>query len=166
MKICQIAGYKNSGKTTVMNELIRYFSDKGWKVGSLKHHGHGGEPDMTEGTDSHDHLGSGSVISGVQGENITQLTLAAPLQLDELIQTYRQFQLDLLLVEGYKTATYPKIVLLKSEEDRSLLQNLSAIIAVGTWDIKMTFNQDYPVLDMNNLYELVPTLAERIRRDL
>ncbi|MFD2761737.1 molybdopterin-guanine dinucleotide biosynthesis protein B [Lentibacillus juripiscarius] len=166
MLVCQVTGYKNSGKTSVMNELIRYFSKENLKVGSLKHHGHGGEPDMVEGTDSQGHLESGSVISGVQGENTTQLTISMPLELDELIQMYRRFPLDLLMVEGYKQAAYPKIVLIKNEADLSLLQELSAIIAVGTWDAKMAVNLDIPVFDMNSLETNIPALADCIRRDL
>ncbi|GAA0433158.1 molybdopterin-guanine dinucleotide biosynthesis protein B [Lentibacillus halophilus] len=168
MQICQITGYKHSGKTTIMSALIRYFSDKGFQVGSVKHHGHGGDPDMVEGTDSGTHLESGSVISGVQGETVTQLSLTIPLGLDGLINLYQQWPLDLLLVEGYKQADYPKIVLLRNEADRSLLEELSAIIAVGTWDGdgRWLNDLDMPVFDMNQLEKHISALAERIRREM
>ncbi|RYG72590.1 molybdopterin-guanine dinucleotide biosynthesis protein B [Lentibacillus lipolyticus] len=166
MDVCQVVGYKRSGKTTVMNKLIRHFSANNLKVGSLKHHGHGGEPAMVNGTDSEEHLKSGSVISGVKGENITQLTLSSPLELDELIQMYHRFPLDLLLVEGYKQAVYPKIVLVRNETDLSLLQELSAIIAVGTWDVRLPISSSYPVFNMNNLKTNIPALADCIRRDV
>ncbi|MCP4728353.1 MAG: bifunctional molybdopterin-guanine dinucleotide biosynthesis protein MobB/molybdopterin molybdotransferase MoeA, partial [bacterium] len=48
-----ITGKKNSGKTTVIESLIRLLTEKGWRVGTVKHHHHGDfEPD-TPGKDSH-----------------------------------------------------------------------------------------------------------------
>ncbi|QKY68584.1 molybdopterin-guanine dinucleotide biosynthesis protein B [Lentibacillus sp. CBA3610] len=164
MHICQITGYKSSGKTTIMNQLIRYFSGIGLRVGSLKHHGHGGEPDMAEGTDSRQHFESGSMISGVEGAGVTQLMLQMPFELDDLIQMYSKFPLDLLLIEGYKKADYRKVVLIKNEADLSLLQELSNIIAIGTWDMNLLEDRGCPVFDMSNLQEDISALAEYIRR--
>ncbi|ALX48661.1 molybdopterin-guanine dinucleotide biosynthesis protein B [Lentibacillus amyloliquefaciens] len=164
MQICQIAGYKRSGKTTLINQLIRYFSETGLNVGSLKHHGHGGEPDMRAGTDSQQHLESGSVISGVQGENLTQLTLNTPFELKDLIEMYSKFSLDVLLVEGYKTYEYPKIVLIRHETDLSLLHELSNIIAVGAWDMDIVEDKSYPIFDMTHLQKDRAVIAEQIRR--
>lgn len=165
MQICQITGYKNSGKTGIMSQLIRYFSREGLRVGSLKHHGHGGEPNMAEGTDSHQHFESGSILSGVQGSEVTQLTLNVPFELDDLIHLYERFPLDLLLAEGYRAAAYPKIVLIKNKEDLSLLGELSTIIAVGTWDMTLMETWHYPVFDMNDLQQDISALAGHIRRD-
>ncbi len=164
MQICQIVGYKKSGKTTVMNSLIRYFSSSEMKVGTLKHHGHGGEPDVVEDTDSTMHIESGSLVSGVQGENITQLTFDVKMELDKLIQLYSNFPIDLLLVEGYKNASYPKILLVKNKQDFSLLSDLSNIIAVGTWDENLLDNSKFPTININNLDANVEQLAEYVRR--
>ncbi|SEQ43299.1 molybdopterin-guanine dinucleotide biosynthesis protein B [Virgibacillus subterraneus] len=164
MQICQIVGYKNSGKTTVMNNLIRYFSSSDMKVGTLKHHGHGGEPDIVENTDSTMHIESGSLVSGVQGENITQLTFHMKMELDELIQMYNNFSIDLLLVEGYKNASYPKIVMVKNEQDFSLFKGLSNIIAIGTWDEGLFKNSGLPTFSINNIDENIVQLAEYVRR--
>lgn len=164
MQICQIVGYKNSGKTTVMNNLIRYFSSSDMKVGTLKHHGHGGEPEVVENTDSTMHIESGSLVSGVQGENITQLTFNVKMEIDKLIQMYSNFPIDLLLVEGYKNASYPKIALVKDEQDFSLLNDLSNIIAIGTWDEGLLKNSKFPTFNINNLDSNIEQLTEYVRR--
>ncbi|MGP4106655.1 molybdopterin-guanine dinucleotide biosynthesis protein B [Virgibacillus sp. L01] len=164
MKICQIVGYKNSGKTTVMNSLIRYFSSSEMKVGTLKHHGHGGEPEVVDNTDSTTHIESGSLVSGVQGENTTQLTFEVKMNLDKLIQLYSNLPIDLLLIEGYKNASYPKIVLVKNEQDFSHLSDLSNIIAIGTWDEKLLNNNKFPTFNINNLDANIEQLAEYVRR--
>ncbi len=51
--ILQIVGYQNSGKTTFVEKLAEKLGQLGVKIGCLKHHGHGGEPDVfAEGKDS------------------------------------------------------------------------------------------------------------------
>lgn len=35
-----VAGDKNTGKTTLMEELIRRLTNRGWKVAAIKHDGH------------------------------------------------------------------------------------------------------------------------------
>lgn len=164
MQICQIVGYKNSGKTTLMNKLIYHFSAMDTKVGSLKHHGHGGEPSMLENTDSYQHMEYGSMISGVQGENISQFIFHMKLELHELIQIYRNFPIELLLVEGYKKADHPKVVLLRNKEDLSLLDELSNIIAVVLWDEVFLNENDYPAFNLHNINANLAQLADCIRR--
>lgn len=163
MQICQITGYKNSGKTTLMNELIHYFSETGISVGSLKHHGHGGEPDLGKQTDSKQHLESGAVISGVQGETISQFTLNKEMDLDELVQLYSNYPIDLLLVEGFKQAAYPKIILVKSWDDLPLVDELTHVLAVGSSDSELLKELDVPVFDMGRIRENLPQLAAYIR---
>ncbi|QQK74745.1 molybdopterin-guanine dinucleotide biosynthesis protein MobB [Salicibibacter cibarius] len=41
-RVLQVVGYKNSGKTTLMEELVKAFSAREMHVAALKHHGHGG----------------------------------------------------------------------------------------------------------------------------
>ncbi|WP_090079865.1 molybdopterin-guanine dinucleotide biosynthesis protein B [Lentibacillus persicus] len=165
MQICQISGYKGSGKTALMTHLVRHFSEAGLKVGSLKHHGHGGEPAMQTGTDSQKHLAAGSVISGVQGETVSQLTFNTPFELDDLIRMYASLPLDLVLLEGYKQYHYPKIVLIRNAMDLSLLDELSNIIAAGSWDMTLLEERQYPVFEMKNMQNNISVIAEYIRRD-
>src|SRR5699024_724757 len=105
------------------------------RVATLKHHGHGGEPAIVQGTDSYEHLQAGAHISGVQGEDRLQLKLTGfkNANLEKAISIYTGFPIDLLLIEGYKHAPYPKIVLKNNPEDDQLLQ-LENIIAVGGWE--------------------------------
>lgn len=44
--ILQIVGYQNSGKTTLMEKLIQALTYEGMKVATIKHHGHGGYPEV------------------------------------------------------------------------------------------------------------------------
>ncbi|MBT2215390.1 molybdopterin-guanine dinucleotide biosynthesis protein B [Virgibacillus dakarensis] len=161
MQTCQIVGYKNSGKTTVMKYLIAYFSKKGLKVGSLKHHGHGGEPALIKNTDNYQHFAAGASVSLVQGETNSQIILPN-LDLTELIRLFTLLQINLLFVEGFKKADFPKIVLLKCEEDKSLLNELSSIIAVGSWNEGLLKGVNYPAFPITNMEAHVIKLADYI----
>lgn len=164
MFICQIVGYKDSGKTTLMKKMISYASKCNMHIGSLKHHGHGGEPDIAQETDSHKHLQAGSMMSGVQGEHIFQLHLADTSQytLSDLVKLYAHFPIDILFIEGYKYASYPKIVLIKEREDLLLLHELTNIIAVGSW-IPIRMLPEYPLtFPINQSEQYLSQLLEYI----
>lgn len=165
LPICQVVGYKNTGKTTLMNRLIFYFTDNGLRVSTLKHHGHGGEPDRMKHTDSYQHMESGSIISAVQGERQFHMTVqdTEKLALSDLLSLYNILPLDLLLIEGYKNADYPKIVLLRSEADKELLTQLTNIIAVGYWHTTSLQTDKYFTFAMKEIEAVLPHLAGLIQ---
>ncbi|AIF42755.1 molybdopterin-guanine dinucleotide biosynthesis protein B [Virgibacillus sp. SK37] len=165
LPICQIIGYKNAGKTTLMEQLIGYFTSRQWKVGAIKHHGHGGEPDYQPGTDSQRHYEAGATISGVQGESQLQLTLRDDGSLENVLDFYRLLDLDMLFMEGYKKEDYPKIVILKDEKDVELL-NLSNVIAVGLWNNEMRAFTKYPTFSMHKIEQSLSQLATVITTHL
>ncbi|HLT55305.1 MAG TPA: molybdopterin-guanine dinucleotide biosynthesis protein B [Bacillota bacterium] len=130
MDIIQIVGYKNSGKTTLANEFISYLRNKGFLVGSLKHHGHGGTPAGIYNKDSESHRRNGAVVSGVKGEGMLQITKEKDWQLEQMIDLFQSFRLDILIIEGFKKAHYPKIVMIRNTEDLSLVEQLTNIQAI------------------------------------
>ncbi|HLR65805.1 molybdopterin-guanine dinucleotide biosynthesis protein B [Virgibacillus alimentarius] len=163
--IFQIVGYKNAGKTTLIKKLIQYFSKEGIRVGTLKHHGHGGEPAFVKDTDSYEHLEAGSIISAVQGEKMLQVTVnkTEELKFDEILKLYTFLPLDLLLIEGYKNEKYPKIVLLRDQADAQLLSTVSNIKAVGTWDTEKLHSTNYLHFSIQHIDTVLPDLAKMIK---
>lgn len=152
LPIIQVVGYKRSGKTTLIKKLISsILKDLSLNVATLKHHGHGGEPNIVKGTDSYEHLQAGALMSGVQGENRLQLKIAhsSHIDLEEIIAIYKHFPIDLLLIEGYKRAPYPKIVLLNDSADEHLLR-LENIIAVGGWSRPTLLEKQYLTFSIND----------------
>lgn len=56
------------------------------------------------------------------------------------------FEVDTILIEGYKKESYPKVVLLRSAEDVELLQKVENIVAVITWyDAPANLREEYKV---------------------
>jgi molybdopterin-guanine dinucleotide biosynthesis adapter protein len=127
----QIAGYQNSGKTTLSLSLIKQLTAAGLKVATIKHHGHGGRPDVVEAKDSDKHVKAGAAVSLVEGEG--RLVIHAEngnWSLSEEIDMLSCFNPDVILIEGYKQEPYPKAVILRDESDLELVENLSNIQVV------------------------------------
>ncbi|MDC3413704.1 molybdopterin-guanine dinucleotide biosynthesis protein B [Aquibacillus sp. 3ASR75-11] len=165
--IIQIVGYKNSGKTTLVNKLVRTLTEQNKKVGTLKHHGHGGKPLVIKGTDSQQHVEAGSIMSGVEGDGTFQLTIQqnTGLSLDQLIDYYQYFPLDYLIVEGYKNVGLPKVILIRRRDDlQQLLHNLTNIRAVITWDDQGIQGLDLPTFFIEDDLRYIPWILHEGRK--
>ncbi|WP_257140969.1 molybdopterin-guanine dinucleotide biosynthesis protein B [Bacillus sp. AFS015802] len=129
--VVQVVGFKNSGKTSLVCKMIQWATSLGISVSSCKHHGHGGKPDTVEHTDSALHQQAGARISGVEGDGMLQVSISKPeWQLDDILSFYSYMKTELIIVEGYKRERYPKIVLLRSESDHRILQEMENVMAV------------------------------------
>ncbi len=70
MKRVHIVGRKNSGKTTLVVDLVRHLTDQGLRVGTIKHTHHHHELD-TPGKDSHRHREAGAAAVGILSPGMT-----------------------------------------------------------------------------------------------
>ncbi|MDF2791271.1 MAG: molybdopterin-guanine dinucleotide biosynthesis protein MobB, partial [Neobacillus sp.] len=132
--IYQIVGYQNSGKTTIILKIIEFLKNEGIKSATIKHHGHGGRPDILSEKDSAKHINAGAVASLVEGEG--RLCLQADeiaLTLEEQIRFVEFFRPDIILIEGHKMKSYPKLLILRDENDLSLISDVSNIKNVIVW---------------------------------
>jgi len=144
--ILQIVGYQNSGKTTLVEKIVHALAERKIKVATIKHHGHGGFPEVAQ-KDSERHRKAGAVVSSVEGAGLLSLSsLREEWSLQEIIRLYEFFEVDIILIEGYKKESYPKVVLLRSEEDVELLHKVENIVAVITWyDAPTNLREKYKV---------------------
>lgn len=133
-KILQIVGYQNSGKTTLIEQLIKQATAAGLRVGTIKHHGHGGVPLLDASKDSGRHEKAGADVTAVEGAGTLRMSIHQNhWHLAEILEMYASFPLDVILIEGYKKEHYPKVVLLRTVQDEALLQQVSNIICVLYW---------------------------------
>lgn len=143
MLIMQVVGYQNSGKTTIIEKCVKEFAFLGIKVGVLKHHGHGGTPDVYQ-KDSVRHFQAGAKVSAVAGEGALLLhaRIDESKSLVKFIELYQHFfEIEVLFIEGYKNLSYPKIVCLRDENDLDLLElpNIQAIASRKPMKKKRSF---------------------------
>jgi molybdopterin-guanine dinucleotide biosynthesis protein B len=107
--IIGVYGYQDSGKTTLVEGLIRELSGKGYKVASVKH-----SPD-TEGTDipgkdTWRHSEAGSDPVALQAADGTVIIKRPGQELESIVEMIqREFCPDVLIVEGHKEGGFPKI---------------------------------------------------------
>ena len=128
--VYQIVGYKNRGKTNLVCRLVDVLVAQGNKVATIKHDGHEFEFDR-KGSDTWLHRHSGACWTAITASNGTAIVHNEALQLEQLIQ---QAPSDsIILVEGFKLELYPKLVLVRWEEDLTLLEQLQGITAVVLW---------------------------------
>ncbi len=101
-------GPHNSGKTTLIVDLVPRLAARGLAVGTLKHSSRDAADDV-EGKDSQRHAGAGARVAGfVTPDRTTSRRFGAEEPLDDLLS--REFSsCDLVLVEGYKDLPLPKI---------------------------------------------------------
>jgi molybdopterin-guanine dinucleotide biosynthesis adapter protein len=129
--IFQIVGYQDSGKTITMIEVVKLLSSDGFKIATIKHHGHGGKPDLAEKKDSGRHVEAGALASLIEGEGRVLIQAEkSEWSLLEEIKLLSTLSPNLILIEGHKFADFPKAVLLRDEQDLPLLEELSNIQGV------------------------------------
>ncbi|MEW9672036.1 molybdopterin-guanine dinucleotide biosynthesis protein B [Ammoniphilus sp. 3BR4] len=159
--VIQIVGYKNSGKTTTSCEIIQRFAEKGWKVGSIKHDAHRFEVDYP-GKDTWLHREAGAEVVAITSKDRTAIMEQRPSSLQDLLE--RINGVDIVIVEGYKFESYPKVVLLRNEGDLPLLEQAQHVLAVSTW-----FPFRHPTLPVvekdqyQQLFEIIECYIEKKR---
>ncbi|MDO8141997.1 MAG: molybdopterin-guanine dinucleotide biosynthesis protein B [Candidatus Brocadiales bacterium] len=119
--VISIVGRSNSGKTTLIVKLVKELKSRGYKVATIKHSHHHFELD-TEGKDSWLHTQAGADAVVVTSQNMTGIMRQSSkeLPLTEIINVYLQ-DMDIIVVEGYKTETIPKIEVFRSEISTELV---------------------------------------------
>lgn len=109
-RVIGIAGWKNSGKTTLTERLVAELCARGWRVSTVKHAHHDADIDR-EGADSfrHRQAGAGEVIlaTGHRWALMHELRGEDPPSLEALLA--RLSPCDLVIVEGFKQEGHPKI---------------------------------------------------------
>ncbi|WP_175477988.1 MULTISPECIES: molybdopterin-guanine dinucleotide biosynthesis protein B [unclassified Bacillus (in: firmicutes)] len=135
--IFQVVGYQNSGKTTAVTQIVRGLSEQGYKVATIKHHGHGGKPEVVKDKDSYRHIDAGAIVTLVEGNGRLLLQgEKSEWSLAEKITLISQMNPDFIIIEGHKFESYPKLVLIRKHEDTELLTKLTCIKAIYFWDLE------------------------------
>jgi molybdopterin-guanine dinucleotide biosynthesis adapter protein len=134
MKVLGIAGWSGSGKTTLLTELIPLLVARGVRVSTIKHAHHEFDVDQP-GKDSyrHRHAGASEVLisSAKRYALMHEHRGEAEPTLPELLA--KLSPVDLVLVEGFKASTHPKIEVWRASVGKPMLQpNDPQIVAVAS----------------------------------
>ena len=110
LPIISIVGPSDSGKTTLVEKLVRLLSRKGYAIGVLKHT-HARIKFDRAGTDTDRFRKAGAKLSAISDdEMLARLSNVSGVSPRDLITALAK-DVDLLIVEGYKREALPKLLL-------------------------------------------------------
>jgi molybdopterin-guanine dinucleotide biosynthesis protein B len=161
-RVIGVAGFKNSGKTTLVEKLVLHLTQQGYRLSTVKHAHHSFDIDH-EGRDSFRHRKAGAsevaVISKERTAIIHELRGQEPPTLTEVLD--KLHDCDLVIVEGYKRDTHDKIEVrnlsLKHPELAGDDPTVVAIAANGTVN-----GPTVPVFDRDDVSTLATFILKHV----
>lgn len=147
-----IAGWSNSGKTTLIEKLTAHFSAQGLRIATIKHSHHKFDIDKP-GSDTERHRRAGAsetaIVSGSRVAVIEEIEARGEPSLEDVAKRLKPA--DIIFVEGYKSAPILKVEVRRQEAatERMLAANDSHVIAIAAdYDVD---GHGKPVLDLNDV---------------
>lgn len=149
MRIFGVVGWKNAGKTGLMERLVTEITGRGISVSTIKHAHHSFDVDHP-GKDSHRHRQAGAtevllasrkrfaLMHEMRGEDEPVLA--------ELLE--KLAPVDLILIEGYKRDTHPKVEAHRAEPGNPLIAPGDETVRAVASDVPLDL--DRPVFDLND----------------
>ena len=162
MKVFGVTGWKNSGKTGLMERLVAEFVSRGLTVSTLKHAHHSFDVDRP-GKDSDRHRVAGAHQVLLSSSNrwalMTELRGAEEPPLAELLK--KLSPVDLVLVEGYKRDTHAKIEAHRTETGQPLIAPGDPTIRAVASDEELP-DLDIPVIDLDDTTGIANFIAGQL----
>jgi len=160
MKIFGVVGYKNTGKTGLMERLVTEITRRGLTVSTIKHAHHNVDVDH-EGKDSYRHRTAGASQVLLASRNrwalMTELRGAEEPKLEDLLG--RVDPVDLVLIEGYKRDSHPKIETYRAEAKGTLLAPNDPTVQAVAADCIVNVSQ--PIFDLNDTVTIADFILDR-----
>ena len=130
--IISIVGKSSSGKTTLLEKLIVELKRRGYKVAIVKHSHHKDDLD-TAAKDTWRFTQAGTELSAINSLD----HLAIYRRMDSFfdprdLSNFVLWDYDILLTEGFKGSSYPKIEVHRGEQGKELLTDHKLLLAVVT----------------------------------
>ncbi|MHA6263359.1 molybdopterin-guanine dinucleotide biosynthesis protein B [Arenibacterium sp. CAU 1754] len=149
MKIYGVVGWKNAGKTGLMERLVTEITGRGITVSTVKHAHHTFDVDHA-GKDSHRHRVAGATEVLLASRNrfalMHELRGEDEPSLEDLLP--RLAPVDLVLIEGYKRDKHPKVEAHRAETGNPLIAPEDDSIRAVAADVPLDL--DRQVFDLND----------------
>ena len=161
MRIIGLAGWSGSGKTTLLTKVIPCLTGRGKRVSTLKHAHHNFDVDRP-GKDSFEHRSAGAtevlVISGNRWALMHELRGAPEPPLPALLA--KLSEVDLVLVEGFKRESFPKLEIHRRANEKPLLHPDDRWIVAVASDTPLPA-ATIPVVDLNDIEAIADLLMAK-----
>jgi molybdopterin-guanine dinucleotide biosynthesis protein B len=110
--VLAVCGLKNAGKTTLIEGVLPLLAERGLKVAVIKRDGHRFEADVRD-TDTRRFLEAGARGTAVFDGEKYMLVKREAVSADRLLAVFSDA--DLILLEGFKASSLPKIEVLRGD---------------------------------------------------
>lgn len=153
--IISVIGKSNAGKTTLIEKMLPVFAEKGYRIGTIKHHRHAYESDVA-GKDSWRHQRAGARQTAISSpEKVSFFTMVdSEMSIDELARYFDQS--DIIITDGYKSGDKPKIEVFRPSRCSATVAGPGDnLIAYVTDAPGHPFELKAPVLDLNDARAVV-----------
>lgn len=149
MKVYGVIGWKNSGKTSLMERLVTEITARGYSVSTVKHVHHAVDLDQPgKDTFRHRQAGAREVVLASKDRFALMVEHCGP-EPDLAAILARLAPVDLVLVEGYKRDSHQKIEVWRVETGQNLIQPSDPLIRAVATDAP-GLAATVPVLDLND----------------
>lgn len=149
INIYGVIGWKNAGKTSLMERLVAEIARRGLRVSTVKHVHHDVDLDQP-GKDTFRHRTAGAYEVVLASANRMALLREHRDGEPDLAQILAQMaSVDLVLVEGYKRDNHPKIEVFRREAGHDLIQPSDPMVRAVATDAAMAV-LTVPLLDLND----------------
>jgi molybdopterin-guanine dinucleotide biosynthesis adapter protein len=161
MRIIGLAGWSGAGKTTLLAKVLPRIVARGLAVSTVKHAHHSFDLDQP-GKDSHTHRAAGATEVLVASTNryalMHELRGAPEPSLYELLQ--KLSPVDLVVVEGFKTARHPKLEVFRAAVGKPALHVNDPFVVGIVSDTRFPVS-GRPVVAIDNVDAVVDLMIER-----
>lgn len=159
-------GWSGSGKTTLLAQLIPALIARGLSVSTMKHTHHDFDMDQP-GKDSHRHREAGArevlLTSRKRWALLHELRDEPEPDMDVLIA--KMASVDLLLIEGFKSHSFPKIEVNRPSRGKKLLcQTDDSVVALASDE--MVAGVDIPTLDLNDVEAVANFIIDHLKIEI
>lgn len=163
MRVIGVVGWKNNGKTTLVVRLVEHLTRQGLAVSTVKHAHHSIDLDRP-GKDSwrHREAGAREVVLATSRRWILmhELREAAEPSLPELLA--KLASVDLVVVEGFKGTSLPKIEVHRSERGTDLIARTDSDVVAIAADIDLP-DLSVPVIHLDDIEALAAVVLAQAR---
>ena len=146
-----IVGYSGSGKTTIASALVRILTDRGYRIGAIKHtpHGHDGPPGAKDSERLFD-AGAERVLASGPGRITTVERAGRDTSPERLLAAFES-GFDLVILEGFQESRLPRIIVAGAEPMKPTPSVVIAVVGEGERAIeapRYTLDDPAPLADL------------------
>lgn len=159
-KTVAVVGFKDSGKTMVVEALVAELTQRGRRVGTLKHTAENIAFD-TPGKDTARHRDAGAKAAAILHQDAAAIFIDDHVPIGDAVKALGD--LDVLVIEGFKTVdTHARILVPREDDDIPQLTNGLEIAAVKIHGSKFMGDTSLPVVNLADAEALADIVEEKV----